>query len=405
MPHPDHSAPLVIIGAGPAGLMAAEVLACAGESVVLLDAMPSVGRKFLLAGIGGLNISHSEPLAPFISRYAERAPIIAQWLEQFSPDDLRQWVHGLGIETFVGSSRRVFPKEMKAAPLLRAWLRRLRGLGVHIHTRSRWLGWDEQGLLRIQTPHGERQQKARATLLALGGGSWPKLGSDGAWLELLTARGVACAPLAPSNCGFVCQGWSAHLKEHFAGAPIKPVAAYLPGHSPRQGEFILTQEGLEGSLIYALSADIRRQIEQSGSACLYLDLQPNRSVEQIEQLLAKARPGQSLGTLLRRQLGLDAARCALVHELADKQQPLAAQLKALPVTLIRPQPLAEAISSAGGVEFAGLDAGLMLRALPGVFCAGEMLDWEAPTGGYLLTACLASGKVAAHGILKWLKRQ
>ncbi|MBE7375728.1 TIGR03862 family flavoprotein [Pseudomonas lopnurensis] len=404
---PASSPRIAIIGGGPAGLMAAEVLSQAGIAVDLYDAMPSVGRKFLLAGVGGMNITHAEAFPAFVERYRERAGELRPWLEAFGPNALRGWIHGLGIDTFVGSSGRVFPRDMKAAPLLRAWLKRLRDSGVQIHTRRRWLGWSEDGRLRVAGPEGENLLAPDATLLALGGGSWARLGSDGAWVPLLQARGIAIAPLRPANCGFEVAGWSAHLLERFAGAPLKTVTLALPGEAPRKGEFVLTASGIEGSLVYALSAPIRERIGQQGSATVLLDLLPDRSHQQIATALAKPRGSHSMAKHLHRQLRLDGTKAALLRELTDADafqhpQALAAAIKALPITLLRPRPLDEAISSAGGVPFEALDDNLMLRQLPGVFCAGEMLDWEAPTGGYLLTACFATGKAAAEGMLRWL---
>lgn len=407
MPQPS-SFRVAIIGGGPAGLMAAEVLGQAGVNVDLYDAMPSVGRKFLLAGVGGMNITHAEDYAAFVSRYAERAGDLRPLLDAFSPDSLREWIHGLGIDTFVGSSGRVFPSDMKAAPLLRAWLKRLRESGVQLHTRQRWLGWDEHGALRIAGPQGETQVEADATLLALGGGSWARLGSDGAWVALLQNSGIAIAPLQPANCGFEVAGWSEHLREKFAGAPLKTVSLALPGEAPRKGEFVLTATGIEGSLVYALSAPIRNTINRDGAATVLLDLLPDRNLTQIASALARPRGSQSMAKHLHRQLKLDGVKAALLRELTDTTtfqapQALAAAIKALPIRLVRPRPLDEAISSAGGVPFEELDEDLMLRRLPGVFCAGEMLDWEAPTGGYLLTACFASGRAAADGMLRWLR--
>ncbi len=407
MPQPS-SFRVAIIGGGPAGLMAAEVLGQAGVNVDLYDAMPSVGRKFLLAGVGGMNITHAEDYAAFVSRYGERAGDLRPLLDAFSPDSLREWIHGLGIDTFVGSSGRVFPSDMKAAPLLRAWLKRLRESGVQLHTRQRWLGWDEHGALRIAGPQGETQVEADATLLALGGGSWARLGSDGAWVPSLQNRGIAIAPLQPANCGFEVAGWSEHLREKFAGAPLKTVSLALPGEAPRKGEFVLTATGIEGSLVYALSAPIRNTINRDGVATVLLDLLPDRTLTQIASALARPRGSQSMAKHLHRQLKFDGVKAALLRELTDATtfqapQALAAAIKALPIRLVRPRPLDEAISSAGGVPFEDLDEGLMLRRLPGVFCAGEMLDWEAPTGGYLLTACFASGRAAAEGMLRWLR--
>lgn len=398
---------VAIIGGGPAGLMAAEVLAQGGVRVELFDAMPSVGRKFLLAGVGGMNITHSEPKDAFIGRYGERQAEVAKLLCEFDADALCAWIHGLGIDTFVGTSGRVFPTDMKAAPLLRAWLRRLRELGVTIHTRSRWLGWNDDGSLRIAGTDGERALAADACLLALGGGSWARLGSDGAWVPLLQARGIEVAALKPSNCGFEVAGWSEYLREKFAGAPLKNVALSLPDQAPRIGEFVLTAGGIEGSLVYAFSADIRRAIEADGQALIHLDLLPQMPLAKLQQALGKPRGKHSMAKHLHRQAGLDGVKATLLRELAPTEAftdpaALALWIKALPITLLRTRPLDEAISSAGGVPFEAVDDGLMLKALPGVFCAGEMLDWEAPTGGYLLTACFASGQVAAQGVLDWL---
>ncbi|MCO6060074.1 TIGR03862 family flavoprotein [Pseudomonas sp. MOB-449] len=402
----DSSPFVAVIGGGPAGLMAAEVLAQGGARVELFDAMPSVGRKFLLAGVGGMNITHSEPKAPFLGRYGARRNEVAALLEGFDAEALQTWIHGLGIEPFVGSGR-VFPTDMKAAPLLRAWLKRLREQGVVIHTRSRWLGWTDDGALRIASSDGESAVRADACVLALGGGSWARLGSDGAWVPLLQQRGVSIAPLQPSNCGFEVDGWSPLLKEKFSGAPIKSVTVRLDNTAPRQGEFVLTATGVEGSLIYAFSAAIRERINARGSATLYLDLLPNQPVDKILRALSRPRGSRSMAKHLHSQLGIDGARAGLLRELSAKDDftdpaRLAAVIKALPLTLVRARPLDEAISSAGGVPFEALDENLMLKQLPGVFCAGEMLDWEAPTGGYLLTACFASGRVAAQGLLRWL---
>ncbi|WP_158891229.1 MULTISPECIES: TIGR03862 family flavoprotein [unclassified Pseudomonas] len=398
---------VVVIGGGPAGLMAAETLAASGIPVDLCDAMPSVGRKFLLAGVGGMNITHAEEQTTFRQRYREREGDVSAWLDAFDSDALRAWIHDLGIETFVGTSGRVFPADMKAAPLLRAWLHRLRDQSVRIHTRSRWLGWDAEGRLRLATPEGERLLRPQACVLALGGGSWPRLGSDGAWQALLAERGVTLRPLEPANCGFEVTGWSDFLSTRHAGAPIKPATLALPGRPPRQGEFVLTETGIEGSLVYALSAEIRSAIGHAGQATLTLDLAPQRDLAELERALAKPRGSQSLANHLRRHAGIDGPRAALLRELAPAETfqdmaRLAQACKSLPLTVVRPRPLVEAISSAGGVPLEALDEGLMLRQLPGVFCAGEMLDWEAPTGGYLLTACFASGRAAGLGVLRWL---
>ncbi|WP_281870143.1 TIGR03862 family flavoprotein [Pseudomonas sp. BR1R-5] len=399
----------VVIGAGPAGLMAAEALAQAGLAVQVFDAMPSVGRKFLLAGVGGMNITHSEPYPQFVARYAERESEIKRLLGDFDADALRQWIHGLGIETFVGTSGRVFPTDMKAAPLLRAWLKRLRDSGVVIHTRHRWLGWHADGALQIAYPQGELQVKADVVVLALGGGSWARLGSDGAWQPVLAERAVDISPLQASNCGFEVAGWSALLKDKFAGAPLKNIALGMPGTATRKGEFILTAQGVEGSLVYAWSAPLREAINRDGQATLLLDLLPDKPVDKIAQALAKPRGSRSMAKHLHSQLGIDGAKAALLRELTDQatfadMAALARAIKALPITLVRTRPLDEAISSAGGVRFEGLDEGLMLKGMPGVFCAGEMLDWEAPTGGYLLTACFASGLRAGRAAAQWLAR-
>ncbi|KII34677.1 TIGR03862 family flavoprotein [Pseudomonas fluorescens] len=398
---------VAIIGGGPAGLMAAEVLSQAGIRVDLYDGMPSVGRKFLLAGVGGMNITHSEAYPAFLSRYAERAPQIAPLLRGFDADALCTWIHDLGIETFVGSSGRVFPTDMKAAPLLRAWLKRLRDSGVVIHTRHRWLGWDEHGALRINSPEGEITVKPDATLLALGGGSWSRLGSDGAWMLPLEQRGVGLAPLQPSNCGFEVQAWSELMVSKFAGAPLKNIAIGLNDDVPRLGECVITATGIEGSLIYALSAPIREAINQHGAAVVHIDLLPGRPVDKLQAALSKPRGSRSMAKHLHSQVGIDGVKAALLRELTDAAtfaDPalLARAIKALPLTLVKTRPLDEAISSAGGVTFEAMDERLMLKALPGVFCAGEMLDWEAPTGGYLLTGCFASGRAAGLGIVQWL---
>ena len=399
---------VAIIGGGPAGLMAAEVLSQAGVKVDLYDGMPSVGRKFLLAGVGGMNITHSEAYPAFLSRYAERAPQMAPLLRAFDADGLCQWIHELGIETFVGSSGRVFPTDMKAAPLLRAWLKRLRESGVVIHTRHRWLGWQADGQLLVDSPEGQKQLNPDAVLLALGGGSWARLGSDGAWLPLLAERGVDLAPLQPSNCGFDVAGWSEVLRSKFAGAPLKNIAIALEHSTPRLGECVITATGIEGSLIYAWSAPIREAINQQGEATILIDLLPGKPVDKIQAALAKPRGSRSMSKHLHSQLGIDGVKAALLRELAPAEcfndpAQLAQAIKALPLKLIKARPLDEAISSAGGVRFEAVDENLMLRQLPGVFCAGEMLDWEAPTGGYLLTACFASGRAAGLGVLSWLK--
>ncbi|MFA5082708.1 MAG: TIGR03862 family flavoprotein [Hydrogenophilaceae bacterium] len=399
---------VAVIGGGPAGLMAAEVLSQNGIAVDLYDAMPSVGRKFLMAGKGGLNLTHSEPPAAFLARYGERQAEIAPLIADFGPDDLRAWARGLGVETFVGSSGRVFPTGMKAAPLLRAWLHRLRTARVRIHVRHRWLGWHAAGALRFATPAGETTITADATVLALGGGSWAKLGSDGAWLPVLQARGVAVAPLKPANCGFEC-GWSGHFRTRHAGEPLKSVALSFAGET-RRGEFVVTETGVEGSLVYAFSARLRDAIGRDGSAVFELDLLPDWSAERVAAEVARPRGSRSLSSHLQSRLGLKGVKAGLLRECLDKAAfadpaRLAAAIKALPIRLLAARPIDEAISTAGGVAFEALDEHLMLRGMPGVFCAGEMLDWEAPTGGYLLTACFASGRSAGLAVLSWLQGQ
>lgn len=402
------SRPAIVIGGGPAGLAAAEVLLTAGGPVDLYDAMPSVGRKFLIAGRGGMNITHSEALPTFLQRYGARQPALQGMIEAFDPAALRQWCHDLGIDTFVGSSGRVFPTEMKAAPLLRAWLHRLREMGLRLHVRHRWLGWDAAGQHRFATPAGEITVAAPATILALGGGSWAKLGSDGAWVPLLQARGITVAALKPANCGFDL-AWSKHFRERFAGHPLKAIAASAGAQTPRIGECMVTAHGIEGGLIYALSATLREQIAATGSATLTLDLLPAHEADRVVAEVARPRGTRSLSSHLQSRLGLKGVKAALLREVLSKAEMensarLATTIKALPLTLNAARPLDEAISSAGGVPFEALDATLMLRQLPGVFCTGEMLDWEAPTGGYLLTACFATGRHAGEGALAWLRR-
>jgi uncharacterized flavoprotein (TIGR03862 family) len=395
--------------------MAAETLAAAGAEVHLYDAMPSVGRKFLLAGRGGLNLTHSEPFERFVVRFGERSAQLAPLLQAFGPDQVRAWAHGLGIETFVGTSGRVFPKDMKAAPLLRAWLHRLRQAGVRFHMRHRWLGWaDAQAAataLRFATPDGEAAASFDAVVLALGGASWSRLGSDGAWVPWVAGRGVGVAPLVPANCGFDL-GWTPHFAERFAGMPFKSVAiAFSDGHGrsfARKGEFVATATGIEGSLIYAASALLRDEIAERGSATLMLDLLPDRSAEQVRAAVLHPRGARSLASHLKSRLGIEGIKAGVLHEVLGRDEmhapaKLAQTLKAVPLRLKAARPVDEAISSGGGVRFDALDDRLMAVALPGVFFAGEMLDWEAPTGGYLLTASMASGAAAARGVLARLK--
>lgn len=397
-----------VVGAGPAGLMAAEVLSAAGLVVHVFDRMPSAGRKFLMAGKGGLNITHSEAFDAFVARYGARRDEIRRALTRFDADALRAWASGLGVHTFVGSSGRVFPDEMKAAPLLRAWLHRLRGAGVHFHMRHRWLGWEDDGALRFATPHGDRAVAAEVTVLALGGGSWAKLGSDGTWTQILDAARIDVAPLRPANCGFSVR-WSEHLRARFAGAPVKNVRAWTDGLAAVAGEFVVTDYGVEGGAIYALSARLRDAVDADGRATLFVDLAPHVDERTLADRLGQPRNGRSLANVLRARAGIDGVKAALLREATDARVAadrgaLAAAIKRLAIEVGAPRPLDEAISSAGGVRFQALDATLMLRARPGVFCAGEMLDWEAPTGGYLLSACFATGRVAGAGALAWLER-
>ena len=408
----NHAMPgLVVIGGGPAGLMAAEVARAAGIDVDLFEAKGSVGRKFLIAGKGGLNLTHSEPRPGFDARYRERSVEVGRWLDDFDAAALREWARGLGVDTYVGSSGRVFPLDRKAAPLLRGWVRRLREDGVRMHVHHRWRGWDGDGALRFDTPDGERRVPARAVVLALGGGSWPQLGSDGAWTPLLGERGIEVAPLQPSNCGFDID-WSDHFASRHAGAPLKPVVAHWrdgDGEHALQGECVVTANGIEGSLVYAMSARLRERIAADGPAILELDLVPGRSLERLQRDLAMPRGGRSVSEHLRRQAGVTGVKAALLREVLDANamhdpERLARTLKRLPLRLLRPRPLAEVIRSAGGVRLEALVDALMSTHVPGVFCAGEMLDWEAPTGGYLLTACFASGHRAGLGAVAWLRR-
>lgn len=403
---------VVVIGGGPAGLMAAEAARAEGAEVDVHDCMGSVGRKFLVAGKGGLNLTHSDPFEVFAMRYGERTREVTRWLQTFDTDALRAWALELGVDTFVGSSGRVFPVDLKAAPLLRGWVRRLRACGVRFQLRERWLGWDAGGALRFAHEHGERSVRADAVVLALGGGSWPVLGSDGGWVSALTQRGVDVAALKPSNCGFEI-AWSEHFATRHAGQPVKPVVIEWQDATGsvvrRQGEFVVTRHGVEGSLIYALSAGLRDAIAANGSTEIRLDLAPGRDLQRLVRDLAQPRGHRSLSEHLRRHAGIEGVKAGLLYEAIPKSElhdstRLAAAIKSLPLQLVRPRPLDEAISSAGGVRFDALDDDLMLRALPGVFCAGEMIDWEAPTGGYLLTACFASGRIAGQQAARWLAR-
>lgn len=400
---------VAIIGGGPAGLMAAEVLSNAGVKINLYDAMPSVGRKFLMAGKGGLNISHAEAFETFLSRYAERRVDLEPMLKHFPPDALTAWVRDLGFDTFVGSSGRIFPTDMKAAPLLRAWLHRLRLAGVMFHVRHRWLGWvdHDKSLLRFATPNGEQLIKADAVVLALGGGSWARLGSTGAWVDLLQQRDVEIAPLKPANCGFDV-GWSEHFCSRFAGQPLKSVMLSF-GTFQQRGDLVVTATGIEGGLCYAASALLRESCAATGSAVIHLDLTPDKELALLVDNLSQSRGKDSMANHLRKRVGITGVKAGLLREIVAAEdfnhpEKLAAAIKSLPIKLLAPRPLDEAISTAGGVMFEVMNEQLMIRHLAGVFCAGEMLDWEAPTGGYLLTACFASGRAAGEGVLTWLQK-
>ncbi|MGA1802377.1 TIGR03862 family flavoprotein [Rhizobium sp. HT1-10] len=397
---------IAIIGGGPAGLAAAEVLSQAGHAITVYDSMPTVARKFLLAGKSGLNITHAEDYRQFADRYGTSNAQLRPALDGFGPADVRAWAAGLGVETFVGSSGRVFPRAMKASPLLRAWLKRLQAAGVTVLTRHRWIGFDDGGHL-FETPEGERRIACDATLLAFGGASWPRLGSDGHWTAALSGKGIGIAPFRPANCGFDV-AWSEIFSERYAGAPLKSVTATSDaGTVP--GEFVISRHGIEGSLVYAHAAALRDRLETTGKASLLVDLAPGRSANRLAKDLARQDAKASLSTRLRKAAGLEGVKTALLRELVPagdlgNADSLSHWIKALPIPLLRPRPIAEAISSAGGITWDSVDETYMLKAMPGTFVAGEMLDWEAPTGGYLLTACFASGRAAAEGLSAWLKR-
>jgi uncharacterized flavoprotein (TIGR03862 family) len=401
-----------VIGAGPAGLMAAEVLASGGARVTVYDAMPSVGRKFLMAGRGGLNLTHSDKLPTFLTRYGKATPQLVAAIEVFTPDALREWSEALGQPTFIGSSGRVFPKAMKASPLLRAWLRRLNGMGVQFALRHRWTGWDEKGRLQFQTPNGLIAIDTSATVLALGGASWPRLGSDAAWVKTLAAKGVTIAPLKPANCGFTV-AWSDVFRNRFEGQPLKGVALAFGPHMAR-GEAIITRTGIEGGAVYALSAELREAVEKSGTATLHVALRPDLGPDDLIARLSAPRGKQSLANFLRKAAQLSPVGIGLLQEAAIASSKslssfappdLAQLIDAVPIKLDGTAPIARAISTAGGLCFDELDADYMLRRLPGTFAAGEMLDWEAPTGGYLLQAAFATGAAAGRGALKWLEEK
>ena len=405
---PEHY--VAVIGGGPAGLMAAEKLAEVGFQVVVFEAKPSLGRKFLRAGIGGLNLTHGEDFDRFCSRFEDKRAQLQPMLDRFSPSDLRRWAAELGVETFEGSSGRVFPESMKAAPLLRAWIHRLRDQGVQFRLRHRWLGWDADGALRVATGGEESSIRPSATILALGGGSWPQLGSDAAWVPWLQSIGVQVTTLESANCGFGVE-WSDHLRQKFAGAQVKPVSLCftdLQGNTAnRVGEFVITDYGVEGSLIYSWSRPLRETINARGSATVFLDLLPGRTMQQVEAALSAPRGARSLSSHLQGRLNFKGVKVGLLREVVGKAlsvdaTQLAHTIKNLPLHLTAARPLVEAISTAGGVAFDAVNDHLMLKGRPGVFVAGEMLDWEAPTGGYLLTACMAQGAWAANGVSTWL---
>ncbi len=396
---------IAIIGGGPAGLMAAEILSQHDVKIDVYEAMPSLGRKFLMAGKSGLNLTHAEDYSIFITRYGNQQHEIVKHLDNFKPSDLLAFVKELNVKTFVGSSGRVFPVEMKASPMLRAWIQRLQARNVTFHLRHRWSGWEDQQWV-FDTPTGIHKINSDATILALGGASWPKLGSKGDWVAWLIQAGIAVKPFSPANCGFYVK-WSTHFSEKFHGQPVKSVTLSFKDFK-QQGEFVITKNGVEGSLIYSASAKIRDELTATGQALLTLDLLPDTSIEKLTQALTRPRGSTSLSNHIRKTTGIQGVKLGLLYEFLSKEifedpKQLAKAIKAIHVPLVSPAPLATAISCAGGISFTELDDHLMLRKMPGVFCAGEMLDWEAPTGGYLLSACFALGKAAGNGALRWLR--
>jgi len=399
---------VAVIGGGPAGLMAAEMLLARGHGVAIFDAKPSLGRKFLMAGKSGLNLTHGEDFETLLTRFGEGAGSLEAALRAFGPKEIQAWAQGLGTELFTGSSGRIFPKAMKASPLLRAWLSRLGGGGVRVHTRHRWMGWAEDGALVFEVPNGEVRSSPDATILATGGASWPRLGSDGAWAEILRGRGVESAPFEPANCGFLVD-WSQHFRERFAGHPLKSCTLSIDDITV-QGDFVVTDTGIEGGVVYTLSARLRDKVAAKGAAMLLVNLAPDRDPDRLLKALSRPRGKRSLSNFLRQATGLEGVKAGLLRERLpaksfETPRTLAKAIQSLGILVTAPRPIEGAISTAGGLAFQDLDDGMMIKAMPGVFAAGEMLDWEAPTGGYLLTACLATGHAAGNAAGDWLDGQ